>query len=130
MVGNIGECILHLDEGVHEFRLVEDLVERGQHGLRQQAARHGRYAGPTARWLPVRAIETGLLHIPMTPHLATHARITLSDMLPKTAVFRHSHYRYFWEKCYGNPFWPARVCRKYRPSSIPPDVTCYRQNMP
>lgn len=22
---------------------------------------------------------------------------------PEMAVFRHSRYRYFWEKCYGNP---------------------------
>ncbi len=23
--------------------------------------------------------------------------------MPKMAVFGHYHYRYFWEKCYGNP---------------------------
>lgn len=30
---------------------------------------------------------------------------------PEMAVFRHSRYRYFWEKCYGNPYnaGPGRV---------------------
>ncbi|MBP6435608.1 MAG: aldehyde dehydrogenase family protein, partial [Sphingorhabdus sp.] len=35
-------------------------------------------------------------------------------MRQKTAVFRHSHYRYFWPKCYGNPiFGPVLSIIKY-----------------
>ena len=27
------------------------------------------------------------------------------------AVFRHSHYRYFWGKCYGNPSMGGKLVR-------------------